>query len=404
MKKEVIVKTLPQAFEVIKEMNLSVEGWESDYRVAGRDALRAIVEGQMRDRVSWYLEQMGRLAGSGLLARGVDRRNGSFSRHLVTELGDIELHVPRTRRFSPLSVIRAYARRARSVDQLILACFVLGLSTRKVASALLPILGEPVSAATVSRVAKSLDTAVEAFHRRSITRPYRFLIFDGVVLKRKTGMGSVKRVVLVALGITPEGNKEVIDFVIVQGESQGAWEGFLNDLYRRGLEGERVQMIIVDGGKGLMSALPLVYPRIPLQRCWAHKVRNVLNYVRKRDYAAIKRSLHAISHAQGIREAQGALRRFKQRWGATYPKAVNCLRKDEEDLLTFFQINDSSLWSQIRTTNAIERRFREVKRRTKPMGVFSDRASMERILYAVFSYENQQQGTGTPFLLLTQKC
>ena len=195
MKKEVIVKTLPQAFEVIKEMNLSAEGWESDYRVAGRDALRAIVEGQMRDRVSWYLEQMGRLAGSGLLARGVDRRNGSFSRHLVTELGDIELHVPRTRRFSPLSVIRAYARRARSVDQLILACFVLGLSTRKVASALLPILGEPVSAATVSRVAKSLDTAVEAFHRRSITRPYRFLIFDGVVLKRKTGMGSVKRVV-----------------------------------------------------------------------------------------------------------------------------------------------------------------------------------------------------------------
>ena len=404
MKKGVIVKTLPQAFEVIKEMDLSTEGWESDYRVAGRDALRGIIEGQMRDRVSWYLEEMGRLAGGGPLARGVDRRNGSFSRHLVTELGDIELQVPRTRRFSPLSVIRAYARRARSVDQLILACFVLGISTRKVSSALLPLLGEPVSATAVSRVAKSLDTAVEAFHRRPITRRYRFLIFDGVVLKRKTGVGAVKRVVLVALGITPEGNKEVIDFVIVQGESQGAWEGFLHDLYRRGLEGEGVQLIITDGGTGLMSALPLVYPRIPLQRCWAHKVRNVLNYVRKGDYAAIKRSLHAISHAQGIREAQGALRRFKQRWGATYPKAVACLRKDEEDLLTFFHINEPSLFSQIRTTNAIERRFREVRRRTRPMGVFADRASMERILYAVFSYENQQQGTGTPFILLTQKC
>jgi len=397
MRKEIVIETLPQAFEVIKEMDLILEGWESDYRVAGRDALRAIVEGQMRDRVSWYLEEMARLGGE-------DRRNGSFSRHLVTELGDIELHIPRTRRFSPLAVIRAYARRSRSVDQLILACFVLGLSTRKVASALLPLLGEPVSAATVSRVAKSLDTAVEAFHRRPITRQYRFLILDGVVLKRKTGAGSVKRVVLVALGITPEGKKEVIDFVIVQGESQNAWEGFLNDLYRRGLEDEGVQMIIVDGGKGLLSALPLVYPRIPLQRCWAHKVRNVLNYVRKGDYEAIKHSLEAISHAQGIRQAQGALRRFKQRWGATYPKAVNCLLKDEENLLTFFQINDSSLWSQIRTTNAIERRFREVKRRTRPMGVFSDRASMERILYAVFSYENQQQGTGTPFLVLTQKC
>jgi len=397
MRKEVIIKTLPQAFQVIKEMNLATEGWESDYRVAGRDALRVIVEQQMRDRVSWYLDEMARLGG-------VDRRNGSFPRHLVTELGDIELHIPRTRRFSPLAVVRAYARRARSVDQAIMACFVLGLSTRKVASALLPVLGEPVSATTVSRIAQSLDKAVEAFHRRPITRRYRFLILDGVVLKRKTGAGAVKRVVLVALGITPEGKKEVIDFFTAFGESQNTWETFLADLYRRGLDGEGMEMIIVDGGKGLLGALPLVYPRIPLQRCWAHKVRNVLNYVRKGDYEAVKRALQAISHAHGIRQAQTSLRRFKERWGSIYPQAVECLLKDEENLLTFFQINDPSLWSQIRTTNAIERRFREVRRRTRPMGVFSDRASMERILYAVFSYENLQQGTGTPFLLLTQTC
>jgi len=397
MESRIVINSLPQAYQVIKEMNLATEGWESDYRVAGRDAVRNILEQQMRDRVSWYLDEMAQ-------AGGVDRRNGSFPRHLITELGDIELHIPRTRRFSPLAVVQAYARRARSVDQAIMACFVLGLSTRKVASALLPVLGEPVSATTVSRIAKSLDQAVESFHQRPITRRYRFLIFDGVVLKRKTGAGSVKRVVLVALGITPEGKKEIIDFFTAFGESQNAWETFLSDLYRRGLDEERLEMIIVDGGKGLMNALPLVYPRIPLQRCWAHKVRNVLTYVRKGDYGAIKRSLKAISHAQGIRDAQGAIKRFSERWGTTYPKAAACLLKDEEHLLTFFQINDPSLWSQIRTTNAIERRFREVRRRTRPMGVFADRASMERILYAVFSYENLQQGTGTPFLLLTQTC
>jgi len=398
-----VINSLPRAYQVIKEMNLS-EGWESDYRVAGRDAVRNILEQQMRDRVSWHLDEMGRLGG-------VDRRNGSFSRHLVTELGDIELHIPRTRHFSPLAVIQVYARRARSVDQAIMACFVLGLSTRKIASALLPVLGEPVSATTVSRIAQSLDKAVGAFHRRPITRRYRFLFLDGVVLKRKTGAGAVKKVVLVALGITPEGKKEVIDFFTAFGESQNAWETFLADLYRRGLDAgggplakEGVEMIIVDGGKGLMSALPLVYPRIPVQRCWAHKVRNVLNYVRKGDYETVKHDLRAISHAQGNRQAQTALRRFKDRWGSTYPKAVTCLLKDEENLLTFFQINDPSLWSQIRTTNAIERRFREVRRRTRPMGVFSDRASMERILYAVFSYENQQQGTGALFPLLTQTC
>jgi putative transposase len=100
---------------------------------------------------------------------------------------------------------------------MILACFVLGIATRKVATALIPVLGEPVSAATVSRVARSLDTAVAAFHRRPMKRSYRFLIFDGVVLKRRTGVGSVKRVVLVALGTTPEGKKEVIDFAIARG-------------------------------------------------------------------------------------------------------------------------------------------------------------------------------------------
>ena len=393
--KRTVITSLPQAFRVIKEMGLGTEQWDSDYRVAGRGAVVQIVQQQMRERVSRHLEEMARLAEA-------DRRNGSFSRHLLTELGDIELHIPRTRRFSPLSVLRCYARRAPQVDQLILASFVLGISTRKVAQALLPILGESVSATTVSRVARSLDSAVAAFHRRPITRRYRFLVLDGVVLKRKTGAGAVKRVVLVALGITPEGNKEVIDFFIAQGESQGAWESFLSDLYRRGLDGEAVQLIIIDGGKGLLGALPLLYPRVPLQRCWAHKTRNVLNYVRKGDHKAVKRHLEAISHAPNLRQAQKALRRFKQWWCQHYPKAVECLLKDEETLLMFFSIKEPLLWSQIRTTNAIERRFREVRRRTRPMGVFSDRTSMERMLYAVFSYENVRQGTGTPFLVLTQ--
>ena len=93
---------------------------------------------------------------------------------------------------------------------------------------------------------------------------------------------------------------------------------------------------------------------------------------------------------------------FRAIWNQIYPKAVACLYADEEQLLTFLQINDSKWWSQIRTTSAIERRFREVRRRTRPMGVFSNRTSMERILYAVFSYENLRQGVATPFLAVTQ--
>lgn len=394
MEQRLVIRSLPQAFEMVKEMGLCDE-WESDHRVYGRRAIVDIFEQRMRDRIDRHLEDMAR--------RGeADRRNGSFSRHLLTELGDIELCVARTRRMSGVEVVRAYARRVDEVDRMILCCFVLGISTRKVAQALLPVLGEAVSATTVSRVAKTLDGAVEAFHRRPIRRKYRFLVFDGVVLKRRTWAGSVKRVVLVALGITDEGKKEVIDFTIAQGESETAWERFLCDLYQRGLDGQGLEMIITDGAKGLLAALALVYPGVGIQRCWAHKTRNVLNYVRKDDQRAVKADLHKISQAQSLQKAQRALGRFSARWKDLYPKAVNCLVTHEEELLAFFKIQDPSVWSQIRTTNAIERRFEEVRRRTRPMRTFSDRTSMERILYAVFSYENLNQGTSTPFLAVTQ--
>ena len=392
---EQVVRSLPQAYRIIKEMHLYGDE-ESDYRSTARESLSWILEDRMRDRIDRHLEGMA-------LRDEEDRRNGYFSRHLLTELGDIDLQVPRTRTVSGVGVIQAYSRRAVQVDRMILSCFVLGLSTRKVSHSLMPILGEAVSATTVSRVSRILDVAVSAFHRRPIRRSYRFLFLDGVVLKRKTGIGSVKRVVLVALGMTPEGKKEVIDFTIAHGESQAAWDAFLSDLYKRGLKAEGMELIVTDGGKGLLAALPFVYPAIPIQRCWAHKTRNVLNGIRKRDQEAAKKDLAAISNATGIRQARAALKHFTDRWEDFYPKALASLRECEEELFAFFRIKNTALWKKIRTTNLIERRFRELRRRTRPMGVFSDRTSMERILYAVFAHENFKNKSGGPFLVtLTQ--
>ncbi len=392
---EQVVRSLPQAYKIIKEMGLFGEE-ESDYRSSARASLSQILEDQMRDRIDRHLEGMA-------LRDESDRRNGFFSRHLLTELGDISLKVPRTRTMSGVGVVQAYSRRAVQVDRMILSCFVLGLSTRKVSHALLPVLGEAVSPTTVSRVSRILDTAVASFHRRPIRRRYRFLFLDGVVLKRRTGMGSVKRVVLVALGMTEDGKKEVIDFTIVHGESQAAWDAFLSDLYRRGLRAEGLELIVTDGGTGLLAALPFVYPGTPTQRCWAHKVRNIINIVRKKDRDAAKKDLSTISNAEGIRQARTALKHFAWKWGTIYPKALASLKECEEELLAFFNVKDRFLWKKIRTTNLIERRFRELRRRTRPMGVFSDKASMERILYAVFAHENFINKTGGPFLLaLTQ--
>ncbi|MGQ0665143.1 MAG: IS256 family transposase, partial [Pseudomonadota bacterium] len=391
--------SLPVAFEGIKQMQAQGLERGEDYRPFGRQALADVLQGQMGSAIDRHLAAVA-VAGAG----AADRRNGSDRRHLLTELGDIELAVPRTRRFNPLTVVRAYARRAGHIDRRILACFVLGLSTRKVATALLPVRGRPASAATVSRAAQSLDAAVAAFHRRPLKDRYRALLLDGVVLARKTGAGAIRRPVLVALGIRPDGRKargsaSRIDFRLAVAESAVPWEQFRSDLYRRGLPGQALEIICVDGGAGRLAALPTVYPAIPVQRCWAHKIRNVLNKVRVADQAAIKRDLHAIMKASNLVAARSAARRFAQRWQDRYPTAVACLRNDLDDLLTCFRYKTPAERKAVRTTDAIERRFREIRRRTRAMGVFFDRTSMDRILFAVFTHENRNQGVNTPFLL-----
>ena len=381
------------AFAAVKEMQAEGLEWGEGYCPLGREALGEIIQGRMSEAVDDWLDSL-----DGMAMR--DRRNGCYPRRLLSALGDIELSVPRTRRFCPSAVLKSYARRAPEIDRAILAGFVLGLSTRKVGEVLLALLGRKVSASTVSRVAKTLDAAVAAFHARPLANNrYKALMLDDVVLARRTGAGALKRPVLVALGIRADGRKEIIDFCLAASESAAQWERFLTDLYRRGLTGDGIEMICADGGQGLIAALPTVYPGIPLQRCWAHKIRNVLDKVRKADRDAVKADLHAVMNAPNRPKALSAARRFADAWEETYPKAVACLRNDLDDLLTCFRYSSLAERKQVRTTNAIERRFREVRRRTRPMGTFQDRTSMDRILFAVFSHENKSQGASTPFPL-----
>jgi len=394
MPQSVTIRSLPRAFELVKGMQAQGLEWGDGYRAFGREAIGAILRRQMDQAIDEHLDRMAALDVA-------DRRNGSYSRHLLTELGDIELTVPRTRRFTPRAVLRAYARRPEPVDRMILACFVLGLSTRKVGAALLPILGRPVSPATVSAVAKQLDAVVAGFHARPLKEHYRVLMLDGVVLARKTGAGAIRRPVLVALGLRSDGKKEIIDFRLAQSESAAEWERFLGDLIHRGLDSQELEMICVDGGSGLLAALPTAYPGVPVQRCWAHKIRNLLAKVRVADQPTVKADLQAVMNAKTVPQARSAARRFADRWEPDYPKAVACLRDDLDDLLTCWRYKSFAERKRVRTTNAIERRFREVRRRTRPMGVFSDRTSMDRILFAVFNHENRNQGVSTP-LLLTQ--
>lgn len=394
MTQRATIENFSQAARIVKELGFSsCDGWAGDdWKEEGLKAFRRAIEESMEAHIDSVRLKV--------LADGIDdRRNGHYERRILTALGDTAVLVPRTRTASAACVLRAYARRTADIDQLIMGCFVLGLSTRKVGEALLCILGERVSPATVSRVAKGLDKAVSAFHRRRLKNVYKVALLDGVAITRKTGVGAVSKPVLVVMGITHDGRKEVIDFRLASSESEAEWDALLNDLQGRGLELNNVELVCVDGGKGCLKALKTTCPNVPIQRCWAHKVRNITDKIKKKDAEAVKLGLKKIYAADNVVKARKKAGEFVKRWQDVYPKAVKCLRDDIDDLLAFFKFKDEDWRKATRTTNAIERRFREVRRRTRPMGVFSDKTSIERILFAVFTYENKKQGTATPFLV-----
>lgn len=380
MFKTATVRNVNRALREIKAFE-----WEGDFKPMARQALKEMLEGQMEREMTEFLG----LDPYDHAPDRLDYRNGHYVRHLLTEMGDLELLVPRTRKggFQP-QLLERYARRHHSIDEVLLACFCLGLSTRKAASILAPMIGEKVSASTISRIARDLDQEVEAYHHRFVKDQYLYLFFDGVVLKSKGAVQVQKKVLLCVFGIRKDGIQEMIDFCPATSESQAAWESFLRDLYRRGLEGTSCQLTATDGGTGLHAALEIVYPKIPLQRCWAHKTRNVLDKVKKKDQEAVKKALNKISHAKNRREATKAYWRLASDWRKAYPRAITCLEKDMDQLLTFFQIKEKELWSRLRTTNLIERSFREVRRRTRPMGVFTNTDSLQRIVFAVFFHLN----------------
>jgi putative transposase len=266
---------------------------------------------------------------------------------------------------------------------LIREAFLRGLSTRQVGRVVSTLTGEVVSAQTVSRLIRDLDEAVSEFHRAPLADEWAYLFLDGVSLRVRRPSGRKRVQMLVAYGVRRDGQRQLLAFLRSQGESQAAWEGLLGDLYRRGLQGENLQLILTDGCAGLAAAIQTVYPRVLHQRCWVHKMRNILEHVRKRDYDEVKRGAQAIYRSDGRRQAEAAFRAFRQRWQREYGPMVRRLERDLPELLSFFSF-PRHLWKKLRTTNVIERCFVEVRRRTRPMVCFVNVKSVDRIIYSIF--------------------
>jgi len=318
----------------------------------------------------------------------VDQANGFYRRGLTTRLGNLELKVPRTRSGAfQTQVVARYQRREPVINEALKQVFLLGVSTRQAGRALATLVEDAVSAATVSAVAKALDVSVEAFHRRRLPDHYRYLLLDGVSVRIRLVGKVQRRMVLCAYGVTIQGQRELIDFQIVNAEGQDSWYDFLWNLWNRGLHGEFLELIATDGQLGLAKAISRLWPAVAHQRCWAHKLRNLENKLKASQQACLLEA-KLIYQAANQTEAIRLFRQWKRRWQGQAPKAVACLEKDLEELLAFFDCPKVH-WKRLRTTNVIERLFVEVRRRIRTMCAFTTRDSCERILFSVFDRMNQ---------------
>ena len=385
--------------DLLKECNTSFEDhWELIDSALKRLKQRLIEEALEAERTEFVSCSHGQR-----VPWRTDYRNGYWKRWLLLKDGRLLLRMPRLRNKAYESqIVPRYVQRMPEVDEALKRVFLFGISTRRTGEALRPLLGEAISAQTVSKIAMSLDEEVRSFHTRALTDTYRYLFFDAIILKVKTGRGAKKKAILSAYGITLTGKRELIDFVVTKSESAAAWEGFLTNLARRGLTGDTLGLITIDGNQGLIAALDLVYPGVPRQRCWAHKLRNVANNLRKHDRDACVRQARELYSARNKREALQAYFRWAKTWRPIAPQAVACLEKNLEELFSFYSAPEP-LRKKLRTTNVIERAFREVRRRTRPMSCFNNVQSIERIVYAVLSHLNDQWGK-RPLKEFTQKA
>ena len=315
-------------------------------------------------------------------------RNGYRPRSLLTSVGVIELKVPRDREGEYQSeYIQRYKRVDKVVDKGIQAMFLRGVSTRKVGEVLEALCGAGVSASYVSQVTKALDAEVKAFQNAPVDDEFVFLFLDALEVKVRLGLKVKRFKLLVAYGIRRDGSRCLISYRLATREGTGSWRSFLENLVVRGLVGHNLELIIMDGCPGLWAAVEEVYPLVPHQLCWVHKLANISKYCPKKYRESCVGEAAKIMYGGSSTKAAKLFRQWKLKWIDKVPKAVKCLERDFDKLILFFEF-PLEFQKVIRSTNVIERCFREIRRRLKVMGYFQNTKSCKRMAFSLFYYFN----------------
>lgn len=347
-------------------------------RQGAQQMLQAAVEAEIE---AFLEEHSGRRDAQG---RRLVVRNGRLpSREVMTGAGQLEVSQPRVRDNSPAKedrvqfsskILPPYLRRSQSVNELIPWLYLKGISSGDFGDALKALVGEQaagLSANTVVRLKEQWSTEYEQWCRRDLSgKQYVYVWADGIHVNVRLEDDARKRqCILVVMGATADGTKELIAVADGYRESEQSWYELLIDLKQRGMATESL-LAIGDGALGFWAALRKVFPKTREQRCWVHKTANVLNKMPKSVQPKAKADLHEIWMAETRADAQQAFDNFLDKYGAKYEAACECLKKDRDVLLVFYDF-PAEHWKHLRTTNPIESAFATIRlrhRRTKGSG------------------------------------
>jgi putative transposase len=310
-------------------------------------------------------------------------------REIMTGIGPVTVRCPRVRdrvgdgseriRFSSV-ILPPYARRSKSLEVLIPILYLKGVSTGDFDEALIALLGKDgggLSASTVGRLKDAWSQEHARWSKRDLSaKRYVYLWADGIHVQAR--LEDAAQCLLVIIGATPEGKKELVGLIDGVRESAQSWKELLLDLKRRGLA-VGPELAVADGALGFWQAIEEVWPKTLGQRCWVHKTANVLNKLPKSQQSKAKRALQEIWMAETKKDALAAFDAFVETWGVKYDKAVECLIKHREALLVFYDF-PAEHWKHLRTTNVIESSFATVRHRTvRSKGCLSNKTALAMV-------------------------
>lgn len=342
-------------------------------RIGARMALQVAIEEELCMLLGRDYYERNNHAGS---------RNGSKRRAVNVGVGEIEIAMPQVRGSEmPFhsKILPPYVRQMDEIREVVPLLYMNGISTRKVKGSIKRLLKDKgFSHQNVLRLTERIVEEFRGWRRRDLSDlKVLYLILDGIRLGVRASTRE-KEAVLVARAFLEDGRAELISVDLGNQESYSAWKGFLEDMVKRGLNDPL--LTVIDGCPGLIKAVEELLPNSDIQRCTKHRTENVLNKVLKEDRTKVKDSLRKIFYASSYEHAKEAIELFKKDWGRKYPSALESLTGDIDLCLTYYKYPYRH-WRRIRTTNAVERSFREVKQRVRGIGRFKDE---ERALTMVY--------------------